>query len=141
MKLKFKVTYYRLFGKSWTQICTRSYASTRRNAMRHILKGNAIWFKIEPYTIKKEITTLYDCRGNEVMDGSICTFYIDGKTETGIINKNDKELLLLYGSEKVEEIFLSQEAIKELGLLIIFNDLEEIKLNKNIFLDCNAGKY
>lgn len=54
MRVKYKITFYRWRKKKWSMICTRSYASTRKLAWKHMFKDRVYWFKIDQYIKKRK---------------------------------------------------------------------------------------
>lgn len=49
IKKKYKITFYKLIGKNWYMICTRTKKECRKMALQHVLKRHAIGFKIQEH--------------------------------------------------------------------------------------------
>lgn len=45
-RTKYKITFIRLNGKTWFMVCTRSYVSCLKLALKHFFKGHCILFII-----------------------------------------------------------------------------------------------
>lgn len=54
MRTKYRVTFYRLGRKNRYVICTRSYASTRKFAWKHMFKDRVYWFKIDEHIKRRK---------------------------------------------------------------------------------------
>ena len=49
IKKKYKITFYKLIGKNWYMICTRTKKECRKLALQHVFKCHAIGFKIQEH--------------------------------------------------------------------------------------------
>ena len=49
IKKKYKIIFYKLIGKNWYMICTRTKKECQKLALQHVLKCHAIGFKIQEH--------------------------------------------------------------------------------------------